>query len=397
MIRLSSDETNDLEHAIRNEISWYFSPDYLLGDIYLRRHMNSRGFLLFTLFADLPRLRRLTMDHACLLKVCKSSVDVEVRCGHDGVQHIRRTSDWQQWILPPTNRDTSAQDYDKCISEAPSIAFRLDLRLQMSNDDVESSRGCSNPETSSTRAGDKALCRPCHEFEPNPPFGTAKACLCEPMVIPASMSDHSTSEYSSAYDSVFSPKEKLVEQLMQHFRTSFYAHLRCIGTKSTIFDNVNSGNGSESNSKEPLMASSVNHDINMSTRTKRTRKHGGSDDFWKDERRDGSRDGDEPDASLWDDVAATTNRKLACPYYKHSPTRYMNQRSCPGPGWTTVAGVKSVPLVSTFSNTDFCVENIFTDAMYSQCNVTDVARLSRPGIRLDGTKGQHLPVQCASS
>ena len=36
----------------------------------------------------------------------------------------------------------------------------------------------------------------------------------------------------------------------------------------------------------------------------------------------------------------TSERKLACPFFKRDPERYKNKRSCPGPGWPTVHRLK---------------------------------------------------------
>lgn len=41
-------------------------------------------------------------------------------------------------------------------------------------------------------------------------------------------------------------------------------------------------------------------------------------------------------------VAVEIIRKLACPYYKHEPSKYQTWRSCPGPGWDTVHRLKYV-------------------------------------------------------
>lgn len=34
--------------------------------------------------------------------------------------------------------------------------------------------------------------------------------------------------------------------------------------------------------------------------------------------------------------------KLACPFFKHSPTRYTGRQACTGPGWTSIARLKYV-------------------------------------------------------
>ncbi|KAK1772731.1 hypothetical protein QBC33DRAFT_464203, partial [Phialemonium atrogriseum] len=36
----------------------------------------------------------------------------------------------------------------------------------------------------------------------------------------------------------------------------------------------------------------------------------------------------------------TAERRFACPYFKHNPDRYRNERTCCGPGWTTVHRLK---------------------------------------------------------
>lgn len=37
---------------------------------------------------------------------------------------------------------------------------------------------------------------------------------------------------------------------------------------------------------------------------------------------------------------AETSRKLACPYFKYNPSKYQTERTCSGPGWSSVARLK---------------------------------------------------------
>lgn len=45
------------------------------------------------------------------------------------------------------------------------------------------------------------------------------------------------------------------------------------------------------------------------------------------------------------DGAVKSNKRLACPYYKHDPRKFRRARTCAGPGFNGIHRLKSVSLI----------------------------------------------------
>ena len=89
---------------------YYFSVDNLLKDMYLRRHMDSQGFVSLDFIAAFNRIKQLTTDIELLKLVCQQSSHVQYRTGEDGRDRLRRCEGWEQWVLSMADRDESAQN-----------------------------------------------------------------------------------------------------------------------------------------------------------------------------------------------------------------------------------------------------------------------------------------------
>jgi la-related protein 1 len=89
---------------------YYFSVDNLLKDMYLRRHMDSQGFVSLDFIAAFNRIKNLTTDVELLKLVCQQSTHVQYRTGEDGRDRLRRREGWEQWVLSMADRDESAQN-----------------------------------------------------------------------------------------------------------------------------------------------------------------------------------------------------------------------------------------------------------------------------------------------
>jgi la-related protein 1 len=88
---------------------YYFSLDNLLRDMYLRKHMDSQGFVLLDFIAQFKRLQSLTQDLEMLKLVCQQSNTIEYRMGIDGKSRIRKAEGWKDWVLEKPIRDPTAQ------------------------------------------------------------------------------------------------------------------------------------------------------------------------------------------------------------------------------------------------------------------------------------------------
>ena len=103
------------------QIDWYFGPDNLVKDLYLRRHMDSQGFVPVSLVAGFNRVQALAAQHFPdqyrmqeILTACSMGSQVELFCGDDTVYRLRakETSEKrpEQWALEMGQRVASAQN-----------------------------------------------------------------------------------------------------------------------------------------------------------------------------------------------------------------------------------------------------------------------------------------------
>ncbi|CAJ0941369.1 unnamed protein product, partial [Mesorhabditis belari] len=130
-----------LKECVRKQIEYYFSPDNLQKDFFLRRKMNPNGFLPISLIASFPRVRSLTEDIAIIVEGLRSSDKVEL---NDSGDLVRPSDRPKYWPLAPTVHAAESpvsikkSDMDvetKRLSDAPSTS-------QHQNDDS------TNPEKS---------------------------------------------------------------------------------------------------------------------------------------------------------------------------------------------------------------------------------------------------------
>lgn len=109
-------EHYSLMGTISMQLEYYFSVDNLCKDLFLRRHMDSQGYVLLSVIASFKRIKSLTEDMELLRFVCRQLRNVEYRPGEDGVDRLRKREEWAQWVLSMEERDPSARN------EGPSSA-----------------------------------------------------------------------------------------------------------------------------------------------------------------------------------------------------------------------------------------------------------------------------------
>lgn len=90
------------------QLEYYFSVDNLCKDLFLRKHMDSQGFVELAFIATFKRIKTLTEDFEFLRHVARQLRNVEYITGEDGVDRLR-PREWEQWVLPLEQRDPSAQ------------------------------------------------------------------------------------------------------------------------------------------------------------------------------------------------------------------------------------------------------------------------------------------------
>ncbi|EPS32109.1 hypothetical protein PDE_07068 [Penicillium oxalicum 114-2] len=91
------------------QLEYYFSVDNMCKDMFLRRHMDSQGFVPLGVIASFKRVKSLTEDFEMLRHVSRGLRNVDYQIGEDGVDRLRPKEKWAQWVLPVDQRDPSAQ------------------------------------------------------------------------------------------------------------------------------------------------------------------------------------------------------------------------------------------------------------------------------------------------
>ena len=100
---------------------YYFSVDNLCKDMFLRKHMDSQGFVFLSVLAKFNRIKQLTPDTELIKYVCLNSPIMEFRQGIDGVDRLRKREGWQQWVLNIEDRDPTAQNDGLTPAQQPSM------------------------------------------------------------------------------------------------------------------------------------------------------------------------------------------------------------------------------------------------------------------------------------
>ncbi|KHN98526.1 La domain family [Metarhizium album ARSEF 1941] len=96
--------------VLKNQIEYYFSIENLCKDMYLRKRMDSQGFVNLPFIAAFKRIRELTSDVALIRAVCETSSDLDFVVGDDDIERLRRRHGWQNFILPLEDRDEFARN-----------------------------------------------------------------------------------------------------------------------------------------------------------------------------------------------------------------------------------------------------------------------------------------------
>ncbi|CCH40563.1 La-related protein 1 [Wickerhamomyces ciferrii] len=103
---------------ISNQVSFYFSIENLVKDIFLRKQMNSKGFVPLKKLISFNRLKSLTGGDIQLLK------NAILQLPHLELVNdkVRTTDKWENWVLPFENRDEAGQDEDEQTTTTNSEA-----------------------------------------------------------------------------------------------------------------------------------------------------------------------------------------------------------------------------------------------------------------------------------
>ncbi|KAI9696605.1 MAG: hypothetical protein M1836_005624 [Candelina mexicana] len=117
-------------NMVSMQLEYYFSVDNLCKDMFLRKHMDSQGFVFLNVIANFNRIKALTADMEMIRYVCLTSKNIEFRTGNDGMDRLRRQDGWQTWVLDIEERDPSARNEGPSSVQQPRQPRPQALNLQ---------------------------------------------------------------------------------------------------------------------------------------------------------------------------------------------------------------------------------------------------------------------------
>ncbi|KAI9738574.1 MAG: hypothetical protein M1834_008078 [Cirrosporium novae-zelandiae] len=96
---------------VEMQLNYYFSIENLCKDTFLRKHMDSQGFVFMSVIANFNRMILLTRDEEVIKRAALQSKEAEIVVGsEDGIFRLRRRHDWKIWVLDMKERHPSAQN-----------------------------------------------------------------------------------------------------------------------------------------------------------------------------------------------------------------------------------------------------------------------------------------------
>ena len=99
-----------LIEGIRSQVEYWFSVDNLVKDHWLRRQMDSQGFVLLSTIASFRRMQAISKDIIIIRSALAESPFLDVVVGDDGLDRVRAKGHWVSWVLPASEREESCRN-----------------------------------------------------------------------------------------------------------------------------------------------------------------------------------------------------------------------------------------------------------------------------------------------
>lgn len=106
----------------KTQIEYYFTPDNLVRDTFLRRNMDVDGYVPVMLVAGFQAVYAYHQDYQSLLEALKTSEILELDLQNE---KIRAREGWQKWLWPNANGGYGLPRYVKVV-EQPSDEVETD-------------------------------------------------------------------------------------------------------------------------------------------------------------------------------------------------------------------------------------------------------------------------------
>lgn len=118
---------NSILPMLNKQLQYYFSVNNLLKDSYLRRCMDSQGYVFLDVILSFQRIQQLTNDVNLVRMACVSCPEIELVTGmEDHRDRIRRVKGWQEFVYPPGSRNEQVN-----FDDGPVNVWRHDQSMFM--------------------------------------------------------------------------------------------------------------------------------------------------------------------------------------------------------------------------------------------------------------------------
>lgn len=98
-----------LLQMVMAQVQYYFSTENLCHDMFLRKNMDSQGFVFIDVVANFNRMKQLTSDKDVLKIACLNSGSIEIRMGDDGKERLRKREGWESFVCAMEDRVEAAR------------------------------------------------------------------------------------------------------------------------------------------------------------------------------------------------------------------------------------------------------------------------------------------------
>lgn len=92
------------------QVEYYLSVDNLCKDFFIRKRMDSQGFVPFDLIAGFKRLKELAPDVEFIRIACETSDKIDYIVGDDQVERLRLREKWDRFVLDMAEREEQARN-----------------------------------------------------------------------------------------------------------------------------------------------------------------------------------------------------------------------------------------------------------------------------------------------
>lgn len=92
------------------QVEYYLSVDNLCKDFFIRKRMDSKGFVPLTVISNFNRMRDLAPDIEAIRAACEQSDKIDYIVGDDNVERLRLRERWDRFVLNLEEREEDARN-----------------------------------------------------------------------------------------------------------------------------------------------------------------------------------------------------------------------------------------------------------------------------------------------